>query len=104
MGSGHIELLANALYWDDYKDEDFRRLHYLSLWQSLYEARKKLGYADPKNQFKNDSAPIAGQLSPQALTIHRNAIAHWQTAGIDANYLAGIYQTINELIRRRYVL
>ena len=102
MGSGHVELLVNALYWDDYKDDDFRRLHYLRLWQSLSESRKKLGYRDPKVGLKDDSTVIAGTLSPQALTSYRDAIAHWWTGTMDGNYLVGIYRTVNELIRRNY--
>lgn len=27
-----IRAVAPALHWDDYRDDDFRRLHYLSLW------------------------------------------------------------------------
>ena len=45
--SEHIELLVNALYWDDYRDDDFRRLHWLNLWQSLDESKRKLGYVGP---------------------------------------------------------
>lgn len=27
-----IRAVATALHWDDYRDHDFRRIHYLSLW------------------------------------------------------------------------
>ena len=100
----HIELLVNALYWDDYKDDDFRRLHYLSLWQSLSESRRKLGYAAPKGKPIDDHTILAGSLSIAKLTRYRHEIAHFWTGSIDGNYLAGIYRTINELIRRKYFL
>ncbi len=104
LTSEHIELLVNALYWDDYKDEDFRRLHYLSLWQSLSESRRKLGYSppSPKTGFSNDPTVVGGKFSLEALTSYRNDIAHCWTGNIDGNYLANMYRTINELLRRRY--
>ena len=104
LASAHFELLVNALYWDDYKDDDFRRLHYLSLWQSLSESRKKLGYTapSPKTGLERDSTVIGGTLSLEALTRYRDDIAHYWTGNIDGNYLANMYRTINELLRRRY--
>ena len=104
LTSEHIQLLVNALYWDDYKDDDFRRLHYLSLWQSLSESRKKLGYTppSPKTGFAKDPTVVGGTLSLEALTSYRDDIAHCWTGSIDGNYLANIYRTINELLRRRY--
>ena len=100
----HIELLVNALYWDEYKDDDFRRLHYLRLWQSLAESRRKLGYKgpDPHCEPKDDNTVVAGNRSLAELTRYRDDIAHWWTGTMDGNYLAGIYGTINELIRRKY--
>ena len=102
MGSEHIELLVNALYWDDYKDDDFRRLHYLSLWQSLSETSKKLGHATRNRQLSKDHMVLAGSFSLAELTRYRDDIAHFWAGSIDGNYLAGIYRTINELIRRKY--
>ncbi len=102
LRSEHIELLVNALYWDDYKDDDFRRLHYLNLWESLCESRKKLGYAAPKGKPIDDHTILAGSLSISDLTRYRHDIAHFWTGSIDGNYLAGMYRTINELIRRKY--
>ena len=100
----HIELLVNALYWDDYKDDDFRRLHYLSLWQSLAECRRKLGYvaAHASGKLKDDTTVVAGSRSLAELTAFRDDIAHWWKGSMDGNYLADIYSTINELIRRKY--
>ena len=104
LTSEHIELLVNALYWDDYKDDDYRRLHYLSLWQSLSESRRKLGYTPPsaKTGLAKDPTVVGGTLSLEALTSYRDDIAHSWTGSIDGNYLANIYRTINELLRRRY--
>ena len=104
LTSEHIELLVNALYWDDYKDDDFRRLHYLSLWQSLSESCKKLGYMapSPKTKLAEDPTVVGGTFSFKALTSYRHDIAHWWTGSIDGNYLANMYRTINELLRRKY--
>ena len=104
LANEHIELLVNALYWDDYKDDDFRRLHYLSLWQSLSESRKRLGYSPPvrKMKLRDDPTVVAGSLSLEALTNYRDNIAHWWTGTIDDNYLADLYRTINKLILSRY--
>jgi len=102
LGSEHIELLVNALYWDDPKDDEFRRLHYLSLWESFCESRRRLGYAAPTGKPINDQNILAGSLSVAELTRYRHGIAHWWTGSIDGNYLTGIYRTINELVRRKY--
>lgn len=104
LTSEHMELLVNALYWDDYKDDDFRRLHYLSLWQSLSESRGKLGYTPPrpKTKLAKDPTVVGGTFSLEALTSYRDDIAHCWTGSIDGNYLANMYRTINELLRRRY--
>ena len=37
-----------------------------------------------------------------AQTGYRDDIAHFWTGNIDGNYLANMYRTINELLRRRY--
>ena len=104
LSTEHIELLVNALYWDDYKDDDFRRLHYLNLWQSLSESRKRLGYTPPgpKIRLAEDPTVVGGRFSLEALTSYRDDIAHYWTGNIDGNYLANMYRTINELLRRRY--
>ncbi|MDE0030304.1 MAG: hypothetical protein OXU42_12995 [Deltaproteobacteria bacterium] len=104
MQQEHIELLVNAVYWDDYKDDDFRRLHYLNLWQSLTESKRILGYIGPggDNYLKNDRTIVAGKTSLADLTEYRDDIAHWWTESIDSNYLADMYRTINELMRRKY--
>ena len=104
LESEHIELLVNALYWDDYNDDCFRRLHYLSLWQSLDESRKKLRYNGPNSKSKliGDDTIVAGSRSLAELTQYRDDVAHWWKGSMDGNYLADIYRTLNELIRRRY--
>ena len=109
LGSEHIELLVSALYWDDFKDDDFRRLHYLRLWQSLAECSKKLGYIQhPKTKLHNDQSVLAGKRSLAELTDYRNRIAHWWSGSMDESFLGDIYCTLNELgrvnaMRRRSV-
>ena len=104
LQSEHIQLLVNALYWDDYKDDCFRRLHYLSLWQSLNESRKKLGHIEPGSNIRliDDATTVAGNHTLAELTQYRHDVAHWWKGSMDGNYLADMYRTLNELIRRRY--
>ena len=101
LGSEHIELLVNALYWDNNKDDEFQRLHYLSLWQSFSESRRRLGYSAPSTKPINDQTVLAGSFTVAELTKYRHDVAHCWTGSINGNYLAGIYKTINELIRRK---
>ena len=97
----HMALLVNSMYSDEYKDDAYRRLHYLSLWQSLQDAGKKyLGYQG--KSIKYDHKIVAGTRSLNELTNYRNYIAHWLTDCIDENYLADLQRTINELLRRKY--
>ena len=103
LSSDYIKLLVNAMYWDDAKDDDFRQLHYLSLWQSLSECARKLGYRLPNNRkIAGDQTVIAGGSSLQELTTHRHAIAHNSVVELDGKYMIDLYRTINELIRRKY--
>ena len=96
----HMALLINSMYSDDHKDDTYRRLHYLRLWQSLAEAGKTcLGY---KGSIRKDDYVVAGQKTLGELTEYRGDIAHWWTNTIDENFLADLRRTINELIRRRY--
>ena len=45
IGAPHMALLVNSMYSDEYKDDAYRRLQYLGLWQSLVDAgRKYLSY------------------------------------------------------------
>ena len=96
----HMTLLINSMYSDDHKDDSYRRLHYLRLWQSLDEAGKTcLGY---KGNVREDDVVMAGQKTLRELTEYRDDIAHWWTDTIDENFLADLRRTINELVRRRY--
>ncbi len=96
----HMALLINSMYSDDHKDESYRRLHYLRLWQSLAEAGKAgLRYA---GNVREDDVVVAGQKTLRELTEYRVDIAHWWTDTIDENFLADLQRTINELIRHRY--
>ena len=101
IGAPHMALLVNSMYSDEYKDDAYRRLQYLRLWQSLVDAgRKYLGYQG--KSIRNDNKVVAGKKTLQELTEHRNDIAHWGTDTIDENFLADLQRTINELIRRKY--
>lgn len=96
----HLALLINAMYSDEHKDEPYKRLQYLQLWQSLVEAGKKpLGY---RGDIRYDNVVLAGQHALEELTDHRDNIAHWWTDHIDEHYLFDLQRTINELIRRKY--
>ena len=95
-----MTLLINSMYSDDHKDDSYRRLQYLRLWQSLAESGKTcLGY---KGSIREDDYVVAGQKTLRELTKYRDDIAHLWTDTIDENFLADLRRTINELIRRRY--
>ena len=101
IGAPHMALLVNSMYGDEYKDDAYRRLEYLGLWQSLTEAgRKYLGYRG--KSIKYDNVVVAGTKTLQELTQYRHDIAHWWTDTIDENFLADLQRTINELIRQKY--
>ena len=96
----HMALLINSMYSDDHKEDSYRRLYYLRLWQSLAEAGKTcLGY---ERSVREDDIVVAGQKTLRELTEYRNDIAHWWTDTIDESFLADLRLTINELIRRKY--
>ena len=100
MGTPHMALLINSMYCDEHGDDSYKRLQYLSLWQSLYQARKKcLGY---QGDIKTGEVVVAGNKTLQELTGYRNDIAHGWTDSIDENYLSDLQQTINEMIHRKY--
>ena len=100
IATPHLALLINAMYSDEHKDEPYKRLQYLQMWQSLTEAGKKpLNY---QGDIRYDSVVLAGNHTLKELTSHRDNIAHWWTDSIDENYLADLQRTINELIQRKY--
>ena len=100
VATPHLSLLINSMYCDEHKDDPYKRLQYLRLWQSLVEAGAKyLGYG---GNIRKDNVVVAGKKTLQELTEYRNDIAHWWTDNIDENFLADLQRTINELIRRKY--
>ena len=100
IGAPHLALLFNSMYSDEYKDDAYRRLQYLQLWQSLQDAgRKFLNY---QGSVKYDDDVVAGKKTLRELTKYRDDIAHCWTDTIDENFLADLQRTTNELIRRRY--
>ncbi len=101
IGAPHMALLVNSMYSDEYKDDAYRRLQYLGLWQSLVDAgRKYLGYQGKSVRY--DNVVVAGNKSLLELTEYRDDIAHWWTDTIDENFVADLQRTINELIRHKY--
>lgn len=97
----HVALLVNAMYSDEHKDDSYKRLHYLRLWQSLADTGKK--HLNYKGNIKTDNKVVAGKKTLRELKDYRNAIAHWWTDTIDENSLADLQRTINELMRHRYL-
>ena len=95
-----MALLVNAMYSDEHKDDSYRRLHYLQLWQALSEAGRP--YLNYKGDLTKDNNIVAGKKTLRELTDYRDDIAHWWTDTIDENFLADLRRTINELMRQRY--
>ena len=96
----HIALLINAMYSDEHKDDSYKRLQYLRLWESLAETGTKcLGY--PGN-VRQDDVAVGGKRTLRELKEYRDDIAHWWTDSIDENLLADLQRALNELLRRKY--
>ena len=69
IATPHLALLINAMYSDEHKDEPYKRLQYLQMWQSLTEAGKKpLNY---QGDIRYDSVVLAGKHTLEELTSHR---------------------------------
>ena len=100
VNSAHMALLFNSMYRDEHKDDDYLRLHYLQLWQSLEESAKRLGYPQKISDKNNDI--VAGKRSLGELRVYRHDIAHLWTDTIDKGYLSELCGSLNELIRRKY--
>ena len=82
IATPHMALLINSMYSDEHKDDSYRRLHYLSLWQSLVEAGKKcLSY---QGDLREDEVVVAGKKTLRELTEYRDDIAHWWTGSFHA--------------------
>ena len=94
----YLGLLVDSMYWDKEAQDAEQRLRYLSLWQSLAESRKKLGYM----QEMRSSDVVAGKKSVGELTDYRDDLAHYRTDKSDQQALRDIQLTANELIRRKY--
>ena len=75
METPHMALLINSMYSDHHKDDAYRRLDYLRLWQSLVEAGKaSLGYG---GDVRKDDVVVAGKKTLRELTEYRDDISHW---------------------------
>ena len=101
IGSAHMELLFGAMYRDDYGNNDYRRLKYLQLWQSLDETGKKWLLYQGKD-IRDSNVVLAGKMTMRELTDHRDAIAHWRTDRTSEANFADLQRTLNELLRCRY--
>ena len=100
IGAPHLALLVDSMYSDEHKDDPYKRLQYLRLWESLVEAgRKPLSY---QGNIRDDKVVVAGKYTLEELKEYRHDIAHWWTDTIDENYLTDLQRTINELMRRKY--
>lgn len=100
IATPHLSLLINSMYSDEHKDNSYKRLQYLRLWQSFVEAGKKcLGY---QGKIREDKEVVAGKKTLLELKEYRDDIAHWWTDTIDESFLADLQRTINELLRRQY--
>ena len=73
------------MYNDEHKDDEYKRLEYLRLWESLQETAKKLGYKGDK---KLDNVAVGGTKTFLELTDYRDDIAHCWTDTIDENFLS----------------
>ena len=100
MALPHLALLVDSMYSDEHKDDPFKRLQYLRLWESLVESgRNPLGY---QGNIREDKVAVAGSNTFWDLKEYRHDVAHWWTDHIDENYLADLQRTINELMRQKY--
>ena len=83
-------------------DDVYQRLHYLKLWQSLSEAGRK--HMDYQGNIREDNVVVAGDKTLKELKDYRDSIAHWWVNSIDENFLADLQRTINELMRRKFIM
>ncbi len=102
INAPHLSLLVNSMYSDEHKDDSYQRLQYLSLWESLVgAARKLLGYSG--RGIRSDKKVVAGTKTLEELTQFRNDIAHWWTDTIDESFLVNLQLTVNEMLRLKYL-
>ena len=100
IGTPHLALLVNSMYSDEHKDDPYKRLHYLQLWQAMADAaRKTLGF---NGKIRKSKKVVSGKHRLNELKDYRDDIAHWRTDSIDENYLTDLQRTINELMRQKY--
>ena len=90
--------LIDSILLDKTHDEGHFRLWYLRLWQAMVDAKRLLGHS----RLEEDPNAIAGKLTPIQLREYRNSIAHWWTGTVDFSFVAGIQQTAQALLRRKY--
>ena len=91
--------LIDAILLDKTQDDAHFRLWYLRLWQAVVDAKRILG----RPQLEDDANTIAGNLTAVQLKEYRDRIAHWWTGNVDFSFVTGIQQTVQELMRRKYM-
>ena len=96
----HLGLLVDSMYWDEEAEDTEQRIRYLNLWQSLEEARKKLGY--PQRITLDTKDIVAGEKTLGELKGYRHSVAHHWTDTSDQQALRDVQLTVNELMRRKY--
>ena len=100
IATPHLALLINSIYSDEHKDDPFKRLQYLQLWQAMADAAGRV--LDFEGKIRKSKRVVAGKHRLNELKDYRDDIAHWWTDSINEHYLADLQRTINELIRRKY--
>ena len=100
IGTPYLAFLVNSMYSDERKDDGYKRLQYLQLWQAMADTARKV--LDFKGNVGKSKQIVAGTHRLKDLKAYRNDIAHWWADTIDDNCLADLQRTINELIRRKY--
>ena len=99
LDDASVALLFRSMYCEDARDEAFQQLFYLHLWQSVTDTADVVYERAP---FAAADAPLAGSKTPSELKAYRNDIAHGRTEVIDANFLADLQRTVNQLICAKY--
>ena len=100
IATPHLALLVNSIYSDEHKDDRFKRLQYLQLWQAMADAAGRV--LDFEGKIRKSKRVVARKHRLNELKDYRDDIAHWWTDSINEHYLADLQRTINELIRRKY--
>ena len=87
-GDPAVKQLLAAIRLDNVRDgDDYLRLWYLSLWQALNDVERHCNNKTVKRWMTDGPE----RKRWKDLTLHRNAIAHWQTDKVDYERLANLH-------------